>query len=139
MRRETGEEMVRAQMQSAHDAQERFATFSFAVEGVAEQRVEDLGRAAGVEEEEQEEGDVGAELSEEGGRGRRRILGRLGGIHCRLLIEHLCGQLEHANHDQRPDRLDEQCVHEVDTAEQAIEREERRHWPRAAKAAVRVE
>ena len=111
-------------MVSAHNAQERFATLSFAVEGVAEQRVEDLGRAAGVEQEEQKEGDVGAELREERRCGRRRILGRvtrLGGFHCRLLVEHRCGQLEHANHDQRADRLDEQRVHEVDAAEQAVE------------------
>ena len=77
-------------MLAPHNAQEGFAILSWAVEGVAEQRVEDLGRAAGVEEKEQKEGDVGAELGEEGGRGRRRILGRVGchgGVLCRLLRE----------------------------------------------------
>ena len=62
-------------MQSAHNAQEGCAIFSFAVEGVAHQRMEDFGRGTGVEEEEQKERDVGAELGEEGGRGRWRILG----------------------------------------------------------------
>ena len=67
--------MARARTLSAHNAQEGFATFSGAVEGVAEQCVEDFGRAAGVEQEEQKEGDVGTELGDEGGRGRWRILG----------------------------------------------------------------
>ena len=66
---------MRARTLSAHNAQKRFAIFSWAVEGVAEQRVEDLGRAARVEQEEQKERDVGADLGEEGGRGRWRILG----------------------------------------------------------------
>ena len=99
-------------MRYAHDAQEGFAILSWAAEGVAEQRVEDLGRAAGVEEEEQKEGNVGAELSEEERRVRLgrivpRQLGHLGSFVGRLLPEHLCDQLKPANHDHRADRLDE--------------------------------
>ena len=65
------------------DAQETLTVLALAVEADAEERVEDLGAAAGVEQEEEEEGDVGAQLGNKasGGLGATRLLcslGRLG-------------------------------------------------------------
>lgn len=107
---------------------EALAIFTLAVEAYAEQRVEDLRAAAGVEQEEKEEGDVGAELGDETSDRHRAssLVGPLGRL-CGRLSEHLCSELKHGDHKEWARRLKDERVGKVDATQQAVDGQEGGH------------